>query len=353
MSSRQPEDRREKRVTPPVVLDSIRDALGDVRDRWSSITNDMSFDAELSFAMQIISGNTYLASIAATNLESAKAALLACGSIGVSLSPARKQAYLVPRDGKVMLDIGYLGLVDLVVEDGLVQWVQASLVHESDEFKINGIDKEPTHIYAPFPAAARGLVIGAYCVAKTVNGDYLTTVMSIEEVQAIRDRSQAWKRFKSDGVKCPWNTDEGEMIRKTVVKRGHKLWPRGDGRRRLEQALHYLNTDGEEGIDDDSSSSSNIPTKGELMASADAKALADAPKTSSFNAKKWADQIDAARTSEAVQALWASASAEAKDCNDPEGLKKLKIDHLLPRLDGIKKGRPPGVSREPGEDDEG
>ena len=39
------------------------------------------------------------------------------------------------------------------------------------------------------------------------------------------------------------------MARKTIVKRGSKYWPRCE---RLDKAIHHLNTDGAEGIADDS-----------------------------------------------------------------------------------------------------
>ncbi|MBW4954009.1 recombinase RecT, partial [Klebsiella pneumoniae] len=102
-----------------------------------------------------------------------------------------------------------------------------------------------THNFQPF-ATDRGAIVGVYCVAKTIDGDYLTDVMTIGEVYDIRDRSDAWKAWVSKKKSCPWVTDEGEMIKKTIVKRSSKMWPKTE---RLDQAVHYLNTDGDQGID--------------------------------------------------------------------------------------------------------
>jgi recombination protein RecT len=70
--------------------------------------------------------------------------------------------------------------------------------------------------------------------------------MPIAKVYDIRDRSEAWKAYKkTTAKKCPWVTDEEEMIKKTCVKQASKYWPK---RERLDQAIHHLNTDGGEGI---------------------------------------------------------------------------------------------------------
>jgi recombination protein RecT len=134
-----------------------------------------------------------------------------------------------------------MGLLDLAIQSGSIMWGQAELVFEADLFELQGFDKPPVHNRNPF-ATDRGPLVGAYVVVKTRDGDYLTTAMSIAEVYDIRDRSQSWK----NGQKGPWKTDEGEMVKKTVIKRAYKLWPKTD---RLDQAVHFLNTEGGEGIE--------------------------------------------------------------------------------------------------------
>src|SRR5690606_33352025 len=117
-------------------------------------------------------------------------------AIGISLNPARKQAYLVPRDNKVCLDISYIGLVDLATQSGSIAWAKAELVFEQDEFELGAPGCAPRHKFNPF-AKDRGDCIGAYVVAKTPAGDFLTDAMSIDEINAIRDRSAAWKAYKA------------------------------------------------------------------------------------------------------------------------------------------------------------
>jgi recombination protein RecT len=223
-------------------LQLITDDIYRNKDVFISVLADQSinFEREAGFAIQILSSNDYAMTAAASNRQSVVDAVTNVAAIGISLNPAKKQAYLVPRKGKICLDISYIGLLDLAISSGSLKWGQADLVREHDVFQSNGFDKAPTHTFNPF-SKDRGEVVGTYVVVKTADGEYLTTTMTIDECNAIRDRSESWKA----GGKGPWKTDPGEMIKKTVIKRAYKLWPKTD---RLDNAIHHLNTDGGEGL---------------------------------------------------------------------------------------------------------
>lgn len=229
----------------------------------------LKFAAEAQFAMQTLTSSDYAMGIAMSNRQSVINAVSNIAAIGLSLNPARKQAYLVPRDGRICLDISYMGLLDLAISAGSVRWGQCKLVHAADTFELEGIDRQPTHRYQPF-AKDRGEVVGVYCVVKTADGDYLTHAMAIEDVHAIRDRSSAWKAWISKKKSCPWVTDEGEMFKKTCVKQACKYWPRVETSK-LEAAIHYLNQEAGEGIDQEHNQ--NVPGYG--SAKTDAAASLD------------------------------------------------------------------------------
>lgn len=224
------------------ALSLVTDDIYKSKDAFLSVLTDRSinFEREAGFAIQILQNNEYSLKAAFENRQAVVDAVTNVAAIGISLNPAKKQAYLVPRKGKICLDISYIGLLDLAIASGSIKWGQADLVREHDVFRSNGFDKAPTHSFDAF-SKDRGDIVGTYVVVKTADGDYLTTTMTIDECYAIRDRSESWKA----GQKGPWKTDPGEMIKKTVIKRGSKLWPKTD---RLDQAIHYLNTEGDEGI---------------------------------------------------------------------------------------------------------
>lgn len=207
------------------------------------IDKGISFAREAEFAIQIITGNDYAKNVAMNNKQSLVDAITNVSAIGITLNPAEKKAYLVPRKGGICLAISHIGLLHLAIESGSIRWGQARLVYENDQFELNGLDQQPTHKFKPF-CKDRGDVVGVYVSVKTADGDYLTEAMSTDEVHAIRDRSDAWKAWVKSQRSCPWVTDPGEMFKKTVVHRAHKYWPKTE---RLAKALDYLNNEGGDG----------------------------------------------------------------------------------------------------------
>lgn len=185
---------------------------------------------ESQFAIQYFQRNDYLAKTALSNPISAQNAIINVAAIGITLNPASKLAYLVPRDGMVCLDISYMGLLHLAQSTGSIKWGQCKLVYSNDTYESNGLDTAPTHKYNAF--GDRGEVVGGYCTVKTADGDYLTEEMSLAEIKATEATSKA-----KNG---PWKNFWEEMARKTIVKRASKYWPRAE---RLDNAIHVINED--------------------------------------------------------------------------------------------------------------
>ena len=225
----------------------VEKTILDLAPAFERVNTDKSivFAREAEFAIQIITNQKYCMEVAMKNPQSVRDAVTNIAAMGVSLNPARKQGYLVPRKGGITLVISYMGLLDIAIQSGSILWGQAEIVYSNDSFRLAGFDKPPVHERDPF-AKDRGEIVGVYVVVKTRDGDYLTTTMTASEVWDVRERSDGWQAFVKDNTKrCPWNTDEGEMVRKTVVKRAYKYWPKTE---RLDSAVHHLNTAAGEGI---------------------------------------------------------------------------------------------------------
>lgn len=199
----------------------------------ASTDNSVTWGKECQFAIQAFQKSDSLAQTALRNPTSAQNAIINVAAIGITLNPASKLAYLVPRDGMVCLDISYMGLLHLAQTTGSILWGQCKLVYSNDNYESNGLDTAPTHKYNAF--GERGVVVGGYCTVKTPGGDYLTEEMSLAEIKATEATSKA-----KNG---PWKTFWEEMARKTIVKRASKYWPRAE---RLDNAIHAINE--EEGV---------------------------------------------------------------------------------------------------------
>lgn len=194
----------------------------------------LDFERECLFARQQILKNDFTLKIAGQNPNSLQAAILNVASIGVSLNPASSHAYLVPRDGRICLDISFRGLVYLATDSGAIRWAKAELVREADTFKWCGPTSSPIHEADVFKTD-RGEVIGGYVIAGLPDGTEMVEIMTIAEINKVRDTSKSYQ--KSSG---PWVDWPDEMAKKTLIKRAYKSWPQTPGRRRLDSAVEAL-----------------------------------------------------------------------------------------------------------------
>lgn len=200
----------------------------------------VNFAAEANFALQVLSSNDYACKMARNNPSSLKMAIMNVAAVGLSLNPIDKHAYLIPRDGRIMLDVSYMGYLHLAVASGSILWGKAEIVYEKDEFIFNGAGNEPGHKVKNY-FSDRGGFVGVYVVCKTPDGSFLTEIMTAEEVFRIRDRSVSYKSYQKTGRTSPWVTDQGEMIKKTVIKRAAKTWPRKGNDQRLNAVIDNSN----------------------------------------------------------------------------------------------------------------
>jgi len=207
----------------------------------SALSNpEMTFATECLFARQQILKNSFAQKVASENQPSLQNAILNVAAVGLSLNPATQHAFLVPRDGMIVLDISYRGFLKIATDTGVIKWARAELVYENDHFEYNGAFTAPKLTANPFKD--RGDIVGVYCVAKTNDGDYLVDVMDSAEINKTRDTSMAYISAEKKGrTNSPWHTWYGEMAKKTIIKRASKTWPQSKGKSRLDTAVAVVN----------------------------------------------------------------------------------------------------------------
>ena len=213
------------------IEDSIAGVMPEARN-LVTVHKSINLDAEQNYAIQQLYKNDFSANAALNFPISVQNAIRNLASIGISLNPALKHAYLVPRDGQICLDISYMGLLHLAQQEGSILWGQAAIVYSNDSYINNGVGDRPTHSYTAF--GERGDAVGVYCCVKLPNGDFLTEEMDARQVEEIKQTSKSAKSKYS-----PWNTHPLEMWRKSCVKRGSKYWPKSGNR--LDTAIQVIN----------------------------------------------------------------------------------------------------------------
>lgn len=145
--------------------------------------------------------------------------------LGLLLDPLLGEGYIVTaynyktRKVEPQLRVGYKGMNKLARQAGNVAGIYAHEVHALDDVECDlGFPKVFHH--RPKLFGDRGDIIGYVALVAFKDGTFDFEPMSVEQCQAIRDRSDAWKAFKDGKIKStPWSTDESEMSKKTALRR--------------------------------------------------------------------------------------------------------------------------------------
>lgn len=109
------------------------------------------------------------------------------------------------------------GILSKVRRSGELLSIAAHVVYERDIFRYLLGDNESIE-HSPHLGADRGEPIAAYAVAKTKDGGIYREVMSVADINQVRDVS----RSKNNG---PWVAWWAEMAKKTVIRRLSKRLP--------------------------------------------------------------------------------------------------------------------------------
>src|SRR5699024_4730054 len=97
-------------------------AIKKAEKKFSEVSAGLSvnYERECIFAMQALMKTDYAMKVANQNPQSVQLAMINVGSTGITLNPANAYAYLVPRDGQIVLDISYKGLIKIATDSGAI-----------------------------------------------------------------------------------------------------------------------------------------------------------------------------------------------------------------------------------------
>jgi recombination protein RecT len=186
----------------------------------SVVASNLTPEKMCRIAINELRTNDYLAKLAIQNPASLVNAIVQASHLGLEIGGVLGQAYLVPYKSEIKMIPGYRGLISLARRSGEISSINAEIVYENDEFDLNlGIKTEVKH--KPKLNGDRGKPLIVYMVAHFKDGGSHFEWMTIDEVMKIKARSSAVKSGRSSS----WDTDEAEMIKKTVIRRGWKYLP--------------------------------------------------------------------------------------------------------------------------------
>jgi phage RecT family recombinase len=206
---------------------------------------------ELSFAYQLYQQNTQLQKCSPQSIINA---VVNVANIGLTLNPASKESALVSRwnsrnrCNEAQLMPQYIGLQKLIIQEGIVKSINTQIVYKNDKFEVNLGDNKSPVLHSPNGFGDRGRMVGVYCIATMPDGTRQAEMMSVEEINEIREYSDGYQndqKRKKEGksVFSPWSNHYGEMARKTVIKRFIKYLPRGGKSEFLNAAMEADNSD--------------------------------------------------------------------------------------------------------------
>ena len=217
-----------------------------IEPRWLQVASKERFEQEISFAWQSYNSNPLLQKC---TKDSLLAAVYNVALTNLTLNPVLKHAVLIPRwnskdsQYEASLEPQYQGLINLAIKSGTVKAIIANIVYEGDDLDMDYaiLRKVIKHIPYIITGRGRGEVKAVYSIAILKDGTELGEVMSLPEINDIRDRSESYKAYKAGKIKSTiWGTDFGEMAKKTVVKRQIKYLSK-DGATQLMQAVKLDN----------------------------------------------------------------------------------------------------------------
>lgn len=177
------------------------------------------------------------------NTQSLLAACSKAASDGLILD-GREAALVVDYNGDVQYRPMMRGLLKLAYNSGQIKGLVVEVVRKGDLFH-----HRPTNFAEPIVheinhEGERGDAHTVYAMAEFKDGGIVHEVMSVKDVNRIRDRSDAYKAFVAKKIKStPWHTDWSEMARKTVFRRLSKYLPSSTDRDNFHQAVERIDED--------------------------------------------------------------------------------------------------------------
>lgn len=221
-----------KALTPPQILNArrilIKGEIAKNTARFAELLPKHIQPAKFTEVfMQACIANTSL-------LQCTPASLITCAirsaQLGLLPDANTGEAHLIPfanPERNYTLEAqflpGYRGLIQLAMRSGQVKKFQPRAVYQGDIFEF----EYGTEEFIKHKPNRQSLVItDVYAIIEFVNGGKMFDVMSLDEIEAVRNDAPEWKNTPANlRGKTFWGTRFPDMAKKTVIRRLSKYAP--------------------------------------------------------------------------------------------------------------------------------
>lgn len=180
--------------------------------------NNSTFDVLQSALIAITETDTLKECLATAGGKASLAnALKMAVSTGLSLNPISGEASLIAYKGNCSYQVQKNGLVKSAISSGEVQFITSDIVMENDKFTTSKTMSGDDFHFEP-ALQNRGKIIGYFAAMKMSAGQGCVKYMTVEQVEAVRDKYSMAYKFAKDKSKSAWGNSFDGMAIKTVIK---------------------------------------------------------------------------------------------------------------------------------------
>lgn len=231
-SESQPQTTQTEIQLAPSLSPEVTKALKVAYQKCANLIGQNEAIRELGFASQIISKSPTLQKCSANTIIDS---VVNASRANVTLNPALRLAYLVPRKGAATLDISYMGLITILKKSGGCKYVDAFIVYQDEDFSYNpamGVIQHTPHFATTEAEQKTRKMIGCYSRAVLPSNDTVFCYMPYWEIEKVKRFSEG-----SESKWSAWTTWEEEMVKKSVIKRHFKMLVSGSEAAEVVEAL--------------------------------------------------------------------------------------------------------------------
>ena len=198
---------------PATVEETVRSLIDRQRDEIArALPTSMDPDRFARVVLTTVRSTPDLLEVPAASLLGA---IMLASQLGLEPGGPLGQCYIIPRklhgSPVAQFQLGYRGIIDLAYRGGRILNLEAHEVYSADRFDF-AYGLTPVLEHRPSLDRDRGEPVAYYSVARFTNGGATFRVMSLAEVEAIRDR------YGYTGKDSAWVTAFDSMARKTVIR---------------------------------------------------------------------------------------------------------------------------------------